>query len=529
MSRVFAVFLAACVVVCEARLAAAGVAAASSVRVRAVGGQSAAGGAGLRAASLNSPAGLGGSVSLALPASPLFKVSSVQPAVSTGVGPEPRAAGIAAEPSSARLGLSPAAVEPEVRDSAVARAEEPLATPDGGGRGRGSQSAGSPARLKGTRAAEDAGGAGIAGAGASLYSRLNAVSSLRGGARESFVARVFDGARASSREGGGVFAPGRVRAGASSRLSSSAGLRAADNADKPEPSVPDFAAPSQPSPKSPRRWAKAAVWIAAGAAAVAGLIAYGPAVLSWAEAFGENITFSDALSPTSLGIAFAAGLLSFLSPCTLPLIPAYMSYISGMSFQDIKADPKTASRRTMIGSLAFVAGFATVFTLLGATATALGGLLIQYMPYLMKGAGVIVAVMGLHIMGLLQISLLYRQKRLDMSEVKSRSRLFKAFLTGLAFAFGWTPCIGPILAAILGMAAMGDTVWQGIALLLAYSAGLGVPFIAAAFGANRFAQFFNKYKRYIGVGEKVTGGLLVLVGILIFFGGLQQLAGFFGF
>ncbi|MBI5200310.1 MAG: cytochrome c biogenesis protein CcdA [Elusimicrobia bacterium] len=212
--------------------------------------------------------------------------------------------------------------------------------------------------------------------------------------------------------------------------------------------------------------------------------------------------------------AVAAGVVAFLSPCVLPLIPAYISFISGMSRDELmKGDNRAAvMKKAGLGSVVFVAGFTAAFVALGATATALGAFLMQYLPYLSKGAGALIILFGLHSAGILKIPFLYRDVRYHDA---IKPGLVGAFLMGLAFAFGWTPCVGPVLAGILALAAKSETVWQGMGLLSLFSVGLGVPFILTGFSVNGFLTFFNRYKKYIGWGEKAAGGLLVVMGLLM--------------
>jgi len=214
--------------------------------------------------------------------------------------------------------------------------------------------------------------------------------------------------------------------------------------------------------------------------------------------------------------AFLAGIVSFLSPCVLPLVPGYISFISGLSLEELSkgTDRADVFKRAGLGSICFVLGFAVVFTALGASASAVGRLLSDYMPYLSKIAGILIIAFGLHTTGLMPINLLYYEKRVSATGVPPS--LAGAFLMGLAFAFGWTPCIGPILATILALAAAEKTVMRGVVLLLIYSAGLGIPFILTGFGVNAFLGFFARYKRYIRWGEIAAGVLLIVIGVLIF-------------
>ena len=214
--------------------------------------------------------------------------------------------------------------------------------------------------------------------------------------------------------------------------------------------------------------------------------------------------------------AFIAGIVSFLSPCVLPLIPGYISFVSGLSLEEISkgAEQSFLVKKVGFGTLAFVAGFSFVFTLLGASASLAGQWLSRYLTIISKIAGVVIIFFGLHTMGLLKLRWLFYEKRFQLSKIPIG--LLGSFVMGLAFAFGWTPCIGPILAGILALAATQSTVVQGTLLLLIYSLGLGIPFILAGFGMNYFLRFFNRYKRFIRLGEIFSGLLLVFIGGLIF-------------
>lgn len=210
--------------------------------------------------------------------------------------------------------------------------------------------------------------------------------------------------------------------------------------------------------------------------------------------------------------ALLAGLVSFLSPCVLPLVPPYLVYLAGASFERLAdAEPEPAVRReTVAAALLFVAGFSTVFVALGASASLVGALVRAYSDVLATIAGVVIIVMGLHFLGLTRIGLLYRQKRM---EIPKPVGLWGAYVMGLAFAFGWTPCIGPILAAILAVAASEATVAKGAGLLAVYSLGLGIPFVLAAFAVEPFAAFLARFRRHVAHVERVMGGLLVLTGL----------------
>ncbi|AEQ51819.1 cytochrome c biogenesis CcdA family protein [Pelagibacterium halotolerans] len=226
-----------------------------------------------------------------------------------------------------------------------------------------------------------------------------------------------------------------------------------------------------------------------------------------------------------LPAVFGAGILSFLSPCVLPLVPAYLTYMSGATFERLREEGVAGGRlygRTLVTALAFVLGFSLIFIAFGATATFFGQALRRALPVLMPLAGVVIIIMGLHFLGLLRISWLYRQFRFEGPKMASGP--LGGFLLGLAFAIGWTPCIGPMLAAILTVAANQQTAWEGASLLAVYSAGLGVPFILAALALGPFLSFFEGFKKHLGTVEKVMGALLVVVGILFLTGNFTRLA-----
>jgi cytochrome c-type biogenesis protein len=224
----------------------------------------------------------------------------------------------------------------------------------------------------------------------------------------------------------------------------------------------------------------------------------------------------------SILAALFAGLISFLSPCVLPLVPPYLAYLAGASIERLAdAEPKPRVRReTLVAALLFVAGFSTVFVALGAGASAIGGLLRLYSHELGIVAGVFIIIMGLHFLGITPIALLHRQARLD---VQKPVGLWGAYLMGFAFALGWTPCIGPILATILAVAASEATVTKGAGLLTVYSLGLGVPFVIAALAVEPFAAFLTRFRRHLAHMEKIMGGLLVLTGLAFLLGFFTQL------
>jgi cytochrome c-type biogenesis protein len=214
--------------------------------------------------------------------------------------------------------------------------------------------------------------------------------------------------------------------------------------------------------------------------------------------------------------------VSFLSPCVLPLVPPYLVFLAGTSLERLaEAEPAPQVRRdTVIASLLFVAGFSTVFVALGASASAIGAVVRYYSSELAIVAGIAIIVMGLHFLGITPIRFLYRQARLD---VQKPVGLWGAYVMGLAFALGWTPCIGPILAAILAVAASKATVAKGAGLLAVYSLGLGVPFVIAAFAVEPFAAFLARFRAHLVHMERVMGGLLVLTGIAFLAGVFTQL------
>ncbi|HLO24948.1 MAG TPA: cytochrome c biogenesis protein CcdA [Geobacteraceae bacterium] len=224
--------------------------------------------------------------------------------------------------------------------------------------------------------------------------------------------------------------------------------------------------------------------------------------------------------------AFIAGLLSFLSPCVLPLIPSYITYITGLSFSDLQSEHPShkVRQQTVIHSLIFISGFTVVFVLLGASATYIGNYLQAHMGLLRKVGGVLIVIFGIHVSGIFDIGLLLGEKRLTIH--RKPAGYVGSFLVGVAFAAGWTPCIGPILASILMVAATEETVFRGITLLLIYSLGLGLPFFLASLAMHQFLVFFNRFKKYIRIFEIVTGVFLIIVGILIFTNYLAVISGY---
>ncbi|MEL6922236.1 MAG: cytochrome c biogenesis CcdA family protein [Pseudomonadota bacterium] len=241
----------------------------------------------------------------------------------------------------------------------------------------------------------------------------------------------------------------------------------------------------------------------------------------------------------SFASAFAAGAISFLSPCVLPLVPPYLCYMAGVSMDDFRGEPAidkvnedgsaaasgvAVRLPLMMAAVAFVAGFTTVFVSLGAGASTIGGFLRAYQTELAMAAGVVIILMGLNFLGILRISMFSREARFQAQGTPANP--FAAYIMGLAFAFGWTPCIGPVLGPILTLAGARDSVGEGAALLAVYSAGLGIPFLVAAMFSGAFMGFLQRFRMHLGAVEKVIGGLLVLAGVLFLTGGMERMAFF---
>jgi cytochrome c-type biogenesis protein len=227
----------------------------------------------------------------------------------------------------------------------------------------------------------------------------------------------------------------------------------------------------------------------------------------------------------SIGAAALAGIISFLSPCVLPLVPPYLCFISGTSLGELSRPGATAAlqqRRTLVAALMFVFGFTTVFVLLGAGASVLGQLLRAHLTVLAQIAGLAIIVMGLHFLGVFKLGFLNREARYH-SATKPAGPL-GAYAIGLAFAFGWTPCIGPVLAVILSLAASEQDVAKGAGLLAVYSLGLGIPFLLAAAGVGTFLGFLSGMRKHLIAVERVMGGLLVLTGIMFLTGSMQVMS-----
>ncbi|GAC1413528.1 MAG: cytochrome c biogenesis protein CcdA [Vulcanimicrobiaceae bacterium] len=223
--------------------------------------------------------------------------------------------------------------------------------------------------------------------------------------------------------------------------------------------------------------------------------------------------------------AFFAGMLSFASPCVLPLVPAYLSFLAGVSFADVSAPDRSPqnARRVMSAALSFVCGFATVFTVLGATATALGHFLSAHLAILDVASGVLIVLFGLHYTGLLRVRYFDLEKRIHSQRVAAG--IVGAYLIGLSFGFGWTPCVGPVLATILSFAANESSVWKGAILLAVYSAGIGVPFLLAAAFVEPFMRVATSLKRRMRWLEMSMGTMMIVTGVLIIGGSLSYVSG----
>ena len=225
--------------------------------------------------------------------------------------------------------------------------------------------------------------------------------------------------------------------------------------------------------------------------------------------------------------AFLAGLISFITPCVLPLVPPYLCYMAGASLESLTGPKEgaaapavdTAVGQAFFPSIAFVLGFSAVFVALGAGASSIGAVLRAHLDVLGIVAGVLIIAMGLNFLGVFRIGLFYREARF---QGMGGAGLAGAFIMGLAFAFGWTPCIGPVLGVILGLAGTRESAAEGAALLGAYSAGLGLPFIAAALFVGPFMGFLTRFRRHMATVERVLGGLLIVTGILFITGGMQR-------
>jgi cytochrome c-type biogenesis protein len=231
-------------------------------------------------------------------------------------------------------------------------------------------------------------------------------------------------------------------------------------------------------------------------------------------------------NPTFIA-AFFAGLISFLSPCVLPLVPGYVSMISGVGVEELKSPQAQLMRRVMVNSIGFILGFSVVFITLGAISTEVGQLAARYKHTLSIVAGVVIIIFGIHLTGIYKIKWLYTDARLH--SVKGSSTLIGAFVVGFAFAFGWTPCLGPILSGILAVASEQDTLVKGILLLSVYSLGLAVPFLLTSLLMERFLKFYSRFRSYMHALEVASGALLIALGILLVLGRFTLISSWLSF
>lgn len=229
------------------------------------------------------------------------------------------------------------------------------------------------------------------------------------------------------------------------------------------------------------------------------------------------------MESVSVAIALTAGLLSFLSPCVLPLVPSYLSFVTGMTLDDLQ-DEEIDRRVILVQAGLFVLGFSAVFMLLGASASFLGQFFRVYEVWLARVGGVLIIILGLHLMGVFRITALLRERRMHLAD-KPAGHL-GTLAVGAAFGAGWTPCIGPVLGAILTLAGTSETIWSGVGLLAAYSVGLAVPFLLAAVALGHFLSAFKRFRRWIPILEKASGALLIILGILLLTGTFTVLSSY---
>ncbi|MEK6759718.1 MAG: cytochrome c biogenesis protein CcdA [Deltaproteobacteria bacterium] len=229
----------------------------------------------------------------------------------------------------------------------------------------------------------------------------------------------------------------------------------------------------------------------------------------------------------SIPLAFLGGILSFVSPCVLPLVPSYISFVTGISFEELTSENAGELKKVIIfNSLMFILGFSTVFVvILGSSAQLFGSVFMEYQDVVRKVGGAVIVLLGIHIIGLINFNILQRDKRFHFFKDKPAGFL-GSFLVGIGFAAGWTPCIGPILSAIFAVAATSESPWSGMVLFMAYSAGLAIPFMLTSLGINSFLKHFNKLKRHMRSISIVTGIFLILTGVLIFTNSLGIIAGY---
>jgi cytochrome c-type biogenesis protein len=233
------------------------------------------------------------------------------------------------------------------------------------------------------------------------------------------------------------------------------------------------------------------------------------------------------MTDATIPAAFFAGLISFLSPCVLPLVPGYVSMISGAGVEELKQPQGQLMRRVMLNSVGFILGFSIVFVALGAAATEIGQILGVYKHTIARIAGVVIIIFGLHLTGIFKIKALYTDARLH--SVKGSSTPIGAFVIGFAFAFGWTPCLGPILSTILTIAAEENTVQKGILLLAIYSLGLAMPFLLTALLMERFLKFYSRFRSHMHAIEVASGILMIALGVLLVIGRFTLISNWFSF
>ncbi len=238
-------------------------------------------------------------------------------------------------------------------------------------------------------------------------------------------------------------------------------------------------------------------------------------------------TMMDSFNQVSLLAAFSAGFLSFVSPCVLPLVPSYLSYITGLTVEEL-ADVQERVRfrkAIMVNALLFIAGFSSVFIAFGASASFIGQLLYEYQDIIRKVGGVLIAIFGLYLMGILKLPFLMMERKLFHFEKRPLGYI-GSFLVGTAFAAGWTPCVGPVLGGILAYASTKDSMQDGIVLLTSYSAGLGLPFFLTAFGVDKFLTHFKSLRRYLGGVSLVSGVLMVAIGVMLYANSVTMITSF---
>lgn len=233
----------------------------------------------------------------------------------------------------------------------------------------------------------------------------------------------------------------------------------------------------------------------------------------------------------SIPLAFLGGILSFVSPCVLPLVPSYISFVTGISFEELTSEEGSKKIKSIIllNSMMFILGFSTVFiVILGSAAQLFGTFFLEYQDVIRKVGGAVIVLLGVHIIGLINIRILQMDKRLHFFRDKPAG-FFGSFLVGMGFAAGWTPCIGPILSMIFTVAATSESPYAGTVLFIAYSLGLAIPFMLTSLGINSFLKHFQRLKHHMRMVSLVTGILLIVTGALIFFNSFAIISGYFNF